>query len=872
MKKFIYLVALVLVACQPKQGNSEKTAGKTTNSEKTADQLAPSDQKVEPMVYHASRTQLTSLINTKLEVSFDWSKSWLIGKETLQAKPYFYPNNELILDAKGMEIKSVSMAGKPCSFEYKDDVLTIQLDKTYTRNESYTVVIDYIAKPDERKTGGSTAITSDKGLYFINPRGEEPGKMPQIWTQGETESSSVWFPTIDAPNTKTKQEIYITVEDKYATLSNGKLISSTKNANGTRTDYWKQELPHAPYLFMMGVGEFKVVKDQYKRPDGSIMEVDYYVEPEWEKYAKAIFGETPEMIRFFSEKLGVEYPWDKYHQIVVRDYVSGAMENTGAVVFGDFVYKTDRELLDENSQSIIAHELFHHWFGDLVTCESWSNLTLNESFANYSQYLWDEHRYGLDEAAYQAIQEANGYFMSADQAGHHNLVWFEYDSKEDMFDGHSYNKGGRIVHMLRKYMGDDAFFMGLKNYLKSNQFKAAEFHHLRLAFEEVCGEDLNWFFNQWYLGKGHPILNVSYTTDATAVTVKVNQKQKAEFGLFNLPVNVTVYDDRGETTARYWFNDEMSSVTIPTQGTVKNVIFDADAALLCKMEETKDQSWYAHQWNHSKHYLHRKTAIQKITSASDEGNRIALEGLKDPFWDIRSTAIEKVGKLKAENKTTAIPTLKNIAKSDDNSSVRVAAINTLAGIISGSELDQVLLEGIEKDQSYSVISAALMQLAKTNNKEALRVCKDLEKEESSKMQTGISVVYAKNGDAESIVFFEKVFNSNVLQGFDKISVLNSLTYYSSRQDPKVQRKALEIFKTEYKKGGMYTEMFMPQYINYLSENLKNSIGKYAAEEEKAKKDGNSNAADIARGNKSEAEALLKEYEAFVSSFEPASDK
>ena len=169
-------------------------------------------------------------------------------------------------------------------------------------------------------------------------------------------------------------------------------------------------MPHAPYLFMMAVGEFKVVKDFYTRNDGSKMEVNYYVEAEFEKDAKAIFGETPAMIKFFSQKLGIEYPWDKYNQIVVRNYVSGAMENTGAVIFGDYVYKNERQLLDNNDQSTIAHELFHHWFGDLVTCESWANLPLNESFANYSQYLWDEHRYGIDEADYQGSNEAENYF------------------------------------------------------------------------------------------------------------------------------------------------------------------------------------------------------------------------------------------------------------------------------------------------------------------------------------------------------------------------------------------------------------------------------------------------------------------------------
>ncbi|AEA43811.1 M1 family metallopeptidase [Fluviicola taffensis] len=863
MKKINYLVALVLVACQPKHSDKENTVGKS-NTETTTSIEEPKQE--EPKVYHASRTVLTDLIHTKLEVSFDWAKSWLIGKETLQAKPHYYASSELILDAKGMEIKSVSMAGKACIFEYKEDVLTIQLDKKYTRDENYTVVIDYISKPDERKTGGSSAITSDKGLYFINPRGEEPNKMPQIWTQGETQSNSVWFPTIDSPNSKTKEEIYITVEDKYTTLSNGKLISSTKNANGTRTDYWKQDLAHAPYLFMMGVGEFKIVKDTYKRPDGTNMEVNYYVEPEWEKDAKAIFGETPAMIGFFSQLLGVEYPWDKYSQIIVRDYVSGAMENTGAVVFGEYAYKTQRELLDNNDNSTIAHELFHHWFGDLVTAESWSNLTLNESFANYSQFLWDEHRHGLDEAEYQAIQEADGYFASAEQGGYHNLVWFDYNSREDMFDGHSYNKGGRILHMLRKYIGDEAFFLGLKNYLKQNQFKAAEFHQLRLAFEDVSGQDLNWFFNQWYLGKGHPTLDVSYKTDATTVSVTVNQKQKAQFGLFKLPVDVTVYDDRGATTTRHWFNDESTTVSIPTQGTVKNVIFDSEAMLLGKLEEHKDASWYAFQWNNSKHFIHRQNALKKVPSSSPDAGKIALEGLIDPFWDIRATSIDKIGKLSNDNKTAAINRLKKMASSDSVSAVRVAAITALAGIISAPELEQLCTDALQKDQSYAVMSAALTQLSKVNYKSALEICKRLESEPSAKMQTGVAMIYAKYGDADQMTYFENVLKSNSVQGFDKIGVLNSMTFFASRQDTRIQKRALPIYEKEYKTGGMYAQMFVPQYIGYLRDNLLNSIEKYKVEEEKAKKEGNTNATDIARGKRMDAEALVADYDKMIAGF------
>ena len=304
MKKLLWLfIVSLLFAC--KSPKDTKTPDQPTVA------IAPDvpeepvtiidDNWVDPVrpIYRATETLLTDLVHTKLEVEFIWEKSQMKGVATITAKPHFYPSSTLILDAKGMDINSVRMDGKDLKYEYADDILNVTLDKTYTRDDKYTVVIDYLAKPEEREEGGSAAITSDKGLYFINPTGDDPNKMPQIWTQGETEASSVWFPTIDQPNAKTTQEIFIKVDDKYTTLSNGKLVSSKKVANGMRIDHWKQELPHAPYLFMMGVGEFKVVQDSYTRPDGSKMAVNYYVEPEWEPYAKDIFGETPEMIRFF---------------------------------------------------------------------------------------------------------------------------------------------------------------------------------------------------------------------------------------------------------------------------------------------------------------------------------------------------------------------------------------------------------------------------------------------------------------------------------------------------------------------------------------------------------------------------------------------
>ncbi len=276
--------------------------------------------------------------------------------------------------------------------DYDNWQLNIHLDKTYKGGEEYTIFIDYTAKPDELEVKGSAAINDARGLYFINPKGEDKDKPTQIWTQGETEATSAWCPTIDKPNQKTTDEISMTVPDKYVTLSNGKLVSQKKNADGTRTDTWKMDLPHAPYLFFMGVGDYAIIKDSYKGK-----EVSYYVEKEYAPVARKIFGLTPEMIAFYSRITGVDYPWVKYAQITGQDYVSGAMENTTATLHSSAAQQDARQLTDGNVwEEVIAHELFHQWFGDYVTTESWSNITLNESFADYSETLWDEYKYGKD--------------------------------------------------------------------------------------------------------------------------------------------------------------------------------------------------------------------------------------------------------------------------------------------------------------------------------------------------------------------------------------------------------------------------------------------------------------------------------------------
>ncbi|MEY4860764.1 MAG: hypothetical protein RL059_463 [Bacteroidota bacterium] len=773
-------------------------------------------------IYKPSRTLLTDLIHTKLEVRFNWAQSRMNGRATISAKQHFYPSDSLVLDAKGMDILKIELNGSPLVYTYRDSLkLSINLGKTYKKDEVFTVTIEYVAKPDERKTSGSAAITSDKGLYFINPKGENKDKMPQIWTQGETEANSVWFPTIDAPNAKTTQEIFMTVDKKYSTLSNGKLLSSKQNEDGTRTDHWKQDQAHAPYLFMMAVGEFVTVKDSYTRQNGTKMDVNYIVEPSFEKDARAIFGETPAMIKYFSDRLGVDYPWDKYSQIVVRDYVSGAMENTGAVIFGDYVYKTDRELLDNNDQSTIAHELFHHWFGDLVTCESWANLPLNESFANYAQYLWDEHRYGLDEADYQAESEANGYFQSAMYQGYHNLIWFGHDDKEEMFDGHSYNKGGRILHMLRSYLGDDAFFKGLNNYLVSNKYKSAEVHQLRLAFEEVSGEDLNWFFDQWFLSKGHAIIHTNQTIDmeSNTVTLHIMQKQiTPNFPVFRIPVKIAIWDANGKRTEKIIIDSLAQSFTFKINGELQNMLFDEDQMLLGKYYEDKPINQFVHQYYHSERYKARLTALNRAskrkTSATD---KLIFDAMSDKHWDIRMKAIEVYT---AANKTLsddAVNILKNVALKDPKSSVRSITIKNI------SASDKTMLINlckniISNDQSYSVISTALEKLVGLDSTEGLNQARILTKISNAKLTSTAADILGNYGTREDYAFLENLNLIDKPKGEDELNAMVSYTLFIIRQEIDLQEKSLAVYSYLNDVGNQYTKRWLSSAVNYTIEN------------------------------------------------------
>jgi len=738
-------------------------AASTANAQAPAPAKAPEDPAMK--IFRAAPSKINDLVHTKLDVRFDYKKRFMYGKEWVTLHPHFYPTDTLRFDAKYMDINNISVVknGKniPLKFTYQDSLsVAIKLDKVYKSTENYTIYISYTAKPEQVKSKGSAAINSAKGLYFINPDSTEKDKPVQIWTQGETESSSAWFPTIDKPEQKTTEEITMTVPGKYVTLSNGALISQKKNADGTRTDTWKMDLPHSPYLFMMAVGDFKIYHDHWRNKP-----VDYYLEPKYAPYSKEIFGMTPELIEFYSTTLGVDYPWNKYAQVTVRDYVSGSMENTSATLHGSQVQETHRELIDayyDFARQSIAHELFHQWFGDYVTCKTWTYLTMNESFANYSETLWAEHKYGKDEADAHNYSDMQNYLGNPDNANK-DLVRFHYDDKEDVFDAVTYQKGGRILNMMRNYLGDAAFFKGLQSYLKTNAFGNGEPQQLRIAEEAASGLDLNWFFNEWYYGAGHPVLNISYKWDDATKTETVYLAQTQDGQTFKLPFAVDIYAGGKKERHKVWMNDKADTLTFSVASKPDLVNVDADKVLLCVKTDNKSHDEFNFQYFNAPLYMDRFEAINDAAGhQSDKGSRaVVIAALKDKYYGLRIKAIKALNMSNDDVRNAALPILTSLAQTDDNTLVRAAALSVLGKLKASGNMD--IFKQALNSQSYAVQGAALNAIGLLDGPQALTLAKGFEKDNKGALTQAIITVYAKWGGDEQWAYVYGGFKDSAPQ-------------------------------------------------------------------------------------------------------------
>ncbi len=769
--------------------------------------------------YRPAEERKWDLLNTLLDLSFDWEKSAVMGTATLTLSPLFYTQSELKLNAIDFDIKKISIGDKLIKdYSYDNNIITIPLAQPMGRRDRLTVSIQYSASPKATMHDESAAIQSDQGLYFIDPLDTIPDVPRQIWSQGETSYNRKWFPTLDQPNERGTQEIIMTVADTFMTLSNGNLISSTTLPNGMRRDDWKLELPIAPYLTMIAVGKWDKVTDYWRgRP------VDYYVDPGYGKDARAIFAHTPEMIEFFSDKLGFDYVWPKYAQVIVKNFVSGAMENTTATVFGDFIQFHDEDVIKSGSNDyIVSHELFHHWFGDLVTCESWANITLNEGFANYAEYLWYEHKYGRERADISRMDELNGYFGEENK---HPLIYSHYPNENAVFDAHSYNKGGLVLHMLRDLVGDEAFFSSLRLYLQQHAYNSVEAADLRQSFEEVTGMDLSWFFDQWFFGKGHPVLDVkqSFDTDSKKVTVEITQTQE-QLGypaVFRLPVDIGIYYKGGTNDMhKVWLEEKTQSFTWDVKEEPGAVIIDPRDILLIQVNQDIPESENETRILYTPSISRRISAYTSMTGISQP---ILDKMMVDSSLTVRSVAIQYY------TDHSDADHLYTMSLKESDVDLQDFILESLSSLDKDKAKDYAI-KLLDSTDKTPVIYLALTSIAAVNIDEALRQATRYEQRSSPAIYAARAELYAKKGSGISLDFFKDERAKNLPVDYME-EFIASIVKYVSTQSQAVQDQGLQLLGSDFYLQGPNREYrrfyvilgLVREYREENDGNFKNSI-------------------------------------------------
>jgi aminopeptidase N len=642
-------------------------------------------------------------IHLRLECSFDWDSRTVTASATHDLRALRSGVRAVELDAVGLEVKSVALGdGRPLGFETFPGKLRIDLGKEARAGEDVRIAIAYRARPA-------------RGVYFQRPGKDSPDTPKQVWTQGESEEARHWIPCFDHPSDKLTTEVLVAAPAPMVAISNGKLLSSEPRGDG-RVFHFLQDRPHTTYLITVVVGEFAVWKG-----DAGGIPLAAYVPLDRAADAARSFELTADMMEFFNSRTGYRYPWAKYDQVCASGFPFGGMENTSATTLTENTLHDERAALDVSSMGLVAHELAHQWFGDLVTCKDWGDIWLNESFATFFANLYTEHRLGWDEGLYERFEDARQYKREDRGRYRRPLSTRSWKSPEDLFDAHSYPKGGLILNMLRHVLGEEGFRAGIKLYLERNAFRSVETADFRIAMEDATGMSLGWFFDQWVHRGGHPHFRVAWSWDASAraVQIDVEQIQKTDdlTPLFRVPVGLAITTPSGRAEHRAWVSERKHSFTYPAAERPRLVRFDPGDWVLEDIEFEKSKEELLYQLEHDPDMLGRREAAEALAKhAGDDAVTAALlRRLEiEPFWGVRLEIADVLGGTRRE---ALLEPLAARLRSEPKSRVRAEIVRAL-GDIRGAKAVAALREAVAGDPSYRVVSQALRALGRAAGKDA----------------------------------------------------------------------------------------------------------------------------------------------------------
>ena len=650
----------------------------------------------------------------RLELSFDWGEEKVIGIETMTLVSLRDSLTTICLDAGNMTVTSVrSSSGESPRYEQpgKEDRLVVSLDRIHGTGDTIGLRIEY-------HTNGP-----GPGVTFTQPGPEDESRPQQIWTHGEPEKSHYWFPCYDHPDDFVRTEVIATVRKPLMVISNGKLLDTVEEGDSMRTFHWKMDQPHAVYLTSFVVGAYGAISAR----SAGIPLTSYVYDSEREE-GRRTTSRLPDMVAFFSRQTGIPYPYPKYSQAIVRDF-EGGIENISATTLTDLVIHQTHEL-DQPAEGLQAHELAHQWFGDYVTCSTWSDVWLNEGFATYFQGLWDEHTRGHGEFLYLDIlphQEAS--FRAWHTDSRRPMVAERNDDPDDAFDSYAYSRGAAVLHMLRETIGEDSWRAAIHTYLRTNATHPVTTNDFRVAVEAAVGEPMQWFFDQWVYSMGYPVLRVIQQYDPALQQVSLTVRQEARRDtlssypqtlLFRMPVRIGI-----RTAARLTIEKVMIAATpeqrfsFPVDSRPLLVGFDYGGTLLTELRFDKSIDDLIFQATRDEDVTGRLRALRRLREVLQEerdsvalmaiGHAICAVLLQDKFWGVRLEAAKSLKGLKYEEAVSALVT----ATEDPSANVRIQTIRSLSAMQDARFVPTYI--SLLKDSSYRVIRAAAIALGETRS-------------------------------------------------------------------------------------------------------------------------------------------------------------
>ena len=584
---------------------------------------------------HYARDLTVDVRHIKLQIRIDPKAKSIAGTATHYLSPINGGVRHIEFDAAEMSISKVTAAGKPAKFDYSDPLLRIDLGRALKAGVETEIAVTYAARPR-------------RGLYFVAPDKTSPKKPLQAWTQGQDEDSRHWYPCIDFPNHQQTSEVIVTVPPKMISIGNGELKSVRTNSNGTRTYHWYQATPHVTYLLSQIVGEFAEIEHTWKGVPAL-----YYGPRGREADLQRTLDRTPKMLAFFSDVTGVKYPYARYAQTFVSDFIFGGMENVSATTLTDTSLLDKRASLDADADGLLAHELAHQWFGDLLTCRDWSHGWLNEGFATYFEALFTEHNKGTDEFRYELHQNAHLYMGEDGGRYRRAIVNNVYHEPIDLFDRHLYEKGSLVLHMIRTLLGDELWWKAIRYYVNKHRSTNVTTPDLQRAIEVATGRNVDWLFDQYVYRGGHPAFKVAFEWDEPTKRAKLSVTQtqdEKDSSVFRLPVDVdfTVDSKRHEFKAQ--ISEKAHNFYFSLPGKPQMVRFDPGGNFLKTVEFKRGKDMLLYQLKHDDDAIGRIDAAKELAKLATPEAVDALKDavLRDKFWGVQFEAARALGGMRSE--------------------------------------------------------------------------------------------------------------------------------------------------------------------------------------------------------------------------------